>query len=79
MAPYAVCSNDRCGYFFDFRGTMEGPTPLPPEFCPDCTARVLYFCRRCSQPIFFSRKAQCIFCNADVRTGQLVHLKTGTR
>jgi LSD1 subclass zinc finger protein len=81
MAPYAICSNDRCRYSFDFRGTMEGPTPLPPEFCPNCTARVLYFCRRCSHPIMFLNGAQtveCVFCDADVRTGKLFHRKAVT-
>ncbi len=75
MPPFAICSNERCSYLFDFRGELEGTTRLPPEFCPNCTGRVLYFCRRCSHPIaYFNGKktAQCIFCRADVRTGRLL-------
>jgi hypothetical protein len=82
MPPYAICSSVHCHYFFDFKDdATEGPTRLPPEFCPHCTGRVLYFCRRCSRPILCANggsKVICVVCGADVRTGQLNRPRTAS-
>jgi hypothetical protein len=74
MPPFAVCSNSHCHYLFDLEeDTTEGPTLLPPEFCPHCEGRVLCYCRRCSRPILCvngSRDVTCVSCGADVRTAE---------
>jgi hypothetical protein len=51
VPPFAICSNEHCPVYLDLYEEREGPTRLPPENCPNCSAPLLWFCRACSWPL----------------------------
>lgn len=72
MPPYAICANEQCPYLFDFKDEEDNDnTPLPPERCPQCKHRTIFYCSTCSWPLYSQKDAQrglCFNCRVDLRT-----------
>ena len=47
MPPYAICSSPTCAYLFDLRDDEVSSARLPPEDCPTCRGKVIFYCRVC--------------------------------
>jgi hypothetical protein len=74
MAPFAICSNEICGFVLDLCEDFPGgETHLRQDDCPWCGAPALSACRYCSLP-FRRRPATdvvvCTSCQRNARTGK---------
>jgi hypothetical protein len=63
MPPYAICFTDRCDYLFDFNENESNqPSRLPPQHCPTCKGRVIFYCPVCRWPILMVPDQECPRC-----------------
>jgi len=74
MAPFAICSGEKCPFVFDYRedvAEMGQSTPLPPEYCPICGLLVIYSCHSCFVSLAAHDSKICSRCGKDIRAGML--------
>jgi hypothetical protein len=52
VPPFAICCNERCPVYVDLYEEREGPSSFPPpQNCPSCYARLVWYCHACFRPL----------------------------
>jgi hypothetical protein len=71
MPPYAICITESCAFLHDYDEDGEtGPSKLPPQQCPICKGKIIYFCHLCFAPLLSPPRKElprCEDCGARLR------------